>query len=65
MSEDRMEFFIDSDEDMIGQGGFFVRNDLFKAFRKLRADGEEPIGIRVDDSWNLEIICKLETTDGD
>ena len=37
-------------------GGYFVRNDLFKFFETLRKAGKEPVGIKIDDSWNLEVI---------
>lgn len=37
-------------------GGIFIRNDLFKFFETLREKGINPVGIKCDDSWNLEII---------
>ena len=48
-------FFVDG---FVGeaQGGYFVRNDLFKFFQILEKKGLKPIGIKVEDGWNLEII---------
>jgi len=51
-------FWIDDFEGK-AQGGFFVRNDLHKFFQKLRETGHEPVGIKVDDSFNLEVIVKV------
>lgn len=49
------------DDDFKGnaRGGFFVRNDLHKFLQKLRDAGHEPVGIKVDDSFNLEVIVKV------
>ena len=38
------------------QGGYFIRNDLFKFFQKLKESGKKPVGIKVDDNYNMEII---------
>ena len=40
------------------QGGYFIRNDLFKFFDKLKSQGLDPVGIKYDGTWNLEIIIK-------
>lgn len=40
------------------KGGYYIRNDLFKFFRKLKEAGEAPVGIRVQDDWNLEVIVE-------
>jgi len=47
-------------EDFAGsaEGGYFIRNDLFKFFKRLREAGKEPVGIAIDDDWNMEIIVK-------
>ena len=42
--------------DGIAQGGYFVRNDLFKFFRTLKESGKIPVGIKVTDDFNMEII---------
>ena len=42
----------------VGKGGFYIRNDLFKFFKCLESQGHEPVGIKIDDSWNLHIIIK-------
>ena len=39
-------------------GGFFIRNNLFKFFEKLKENGLHPVGIRVEDGWNLEVIVE-------
>ena len=41
------------------RGGYYIRNDLFKFLKKLRDSGEEPVGLKVDDNWNLEVIVKV------
>jgi len=41
------------------RGGYYIRNDLFKFLKKLRYSGEEPVGLKVDDNWNLEVIVKV------
>jgi len=40
------------------EGIYFIRNDLFKFFRKLRTSGLEPVGIKINDDWNMEIMVK-------
>lgn len=42
------------------KGGFFIRNDLFKFLRMLRESGYEPVGIKIEDNWNLEVIVKAK-----
>jgi hypothetical protein len=44
--------------DGMAKGGYYLRNDLFKFFAKLKEDGKEPVAIEVDDDWNLEIFVK-------
>ena len=46
--------------DGVVQGGFFIRNDLFKFLRKLRESGYEPVGIKIEDDWNLEVRVKAK-----
>ena len=43
------------------KGGFFVRNDLKDFFIKLKNRGIKPVGIKVDDSYNLEVIVDEAT----
>ena len=45
------------------KGGFFIRNDLFKFLRMLRESGYEPVGIKIQDDWNLEVIVKAKETE--
>jgi len=39
-------------------GGYFVRNPLKEFFKTLEDKGLKPIGIVVDDSYNMEIIVE-------
>ena len=50
-------FWLDKWEGRAG-GGYFIRNQLFQFFRKLRKEGLEPVGIKVNDDWNLEVIVE-------
>ncbi|MBC8295749.1 MAG: hypothetical protein H8E55_08155 [Pelagibacterales bacterium] len=52
-------FFLDGFEG-IAQGGIFVRNDLFKLFEKINKSGKKVVGIKVDDTWNLEVLIEKE-----
>jgi len=47
-------------EDFQGEatGGFYVRNDLFKFIKKIEESGRNPIGIIIDDDWNLEVLVE-------
>ncbi len=45
------------------KGGFFIRCDLHEKIKHFEEKGYKVIGIKVDDSWNLEFIC--ETPEGD
>jgi len=47
------------------KGGYFVRNDLFKFFRRLKESGLQPVGINVDDNYNLEIIVAYDEEEDD
>ena len=40
------------------QGGYYIRNDLFKFFGKLKENNLNPVGIAIDDDWNLEVIVE-------
>ena len=40
------------------KGGFFLRNDLFKFFEKCKTNNLKPVGIKIDDDWNLEIFIE-------
>ena len=39
-------------------GGYFVRNPLKEFFVRLKEEGLEPVGIKFDNSYNLEILVK-------
>ena len=56
---DRKMFFDDNFKG-IAKGGLYVRNDLFKFFKKLSADGIRPVGIVIEDGWDLEIITEVK-----
>lgn len=50
-------FWLDNFEGT-AKGGYYLRNDLIKFFEKLEAEGLNPVGIKFDGSWNLEIIVE-------
>jgi len=39
-------------------GGYFIRNPLKEFFKTLEDKGLKPVGIVVDDSYNMEIIVE-------
>jgi len=39
------------------QGGYFFRSDLFEFLKRLEKAGIKPVGIRVKDGYDLEVIC--------
>lgn len=45
------------------KGGYFIRNDLFKFIKMLRDSGLEPVGLKIEDGWNLEVIVKVKEED--
>jgi hypothetical protein len=57
MSEDTKTFWLE-DFEGTAKGGYFVRNPLFQFFEKLKAAGEKPVAIKVDESWNLEVLVE-------
>lgn len=40
------------------KGGYFYRNDLFRAFEKFEDNGLKIVGIKIGDGWNIELICE-------
>ena len=56
---DEKIFWLDGFEGK-AKGGYFIRNELFKFFAKLRKSGLEPVGLKVKDNWNLEVIVEEE-----
>ena len=38
------------------KGGYFLRSELSVFFNRLEDSGKTPVGIKVDDSKNLEIL---------
>ena len=40
------------------KGGYFIRNNLFEFFGRLKESGEKPVGIKIEDDWNMEIIVE-------
>ena len=59
--EEEQIFWIDDFEGE-AQGGYFIRNDLFKFFGILKEKGLKPVGIKCDGGWNLEIIVANQQT---
>jgi hypothetical protein len=57
-----MEFWLDQWEGK-AKGGYFIRNDLYKFFAKLKENNLKPVGIKVDDDWNLEIIIEEQSNE--
>ena len=58
------EIFWKGDFNGRAKGGYYFRNDLFKVFKRLRDEGKNPVAIKVDDSWNLEVLVE-EDLDAD
>jgi len=52
-------FWIDGFEGT-AQGGYFIRSELSNFLERLRAQGEKPVGIAVDDSRNLEVLIEAQ-----
>lgn len=40
------------------KGGYFIRNGLFEFMKRLEETGEKPVAIKIQDGWNLEVICE-------
>jgi hypothetical protein len=57
--------FFDESFDGIAKGGIFVRNDLFKFFKKLNESNIRPVGIIVTEDYNMEILINAATNEGD
>lgn len=57
MSEEKTVFWLDGWEGKAA-GGYFIRNGLFQFFDKLKEAGKKPVGIVIDDSWNMEVIVE-------
>lgn len=53
-----MEQIFWKDGDFEAVGGIYLRNDIFKFFKTLEEKGIKPVGIKVDDGWNLEILVE-------
>lgn len=49
-------FWVDGDFEAVG--GIYLRNDLFKFFEKLEEKGIKPVGIKIDGTWNIEILVQ-------
>jgi hypothetical protein len=49
-------FFKDGEYEAVG--GFFIRNNLKEFFKILTDKGLNPIGLRIDESLNLEVIVE-------
>lgn len=56
--EDKI-FFLDNFKG-VSEGGIFIRNDLGKQVAKMERTGLKVVGIKVDDSWNVELLTELK-----
>ena len=54
--EDKMFWLDDFDGEAVG--GFFIRNTLKDFMKKLEETGLNPIGIKYDGTFNLEVIVE-------
>ena len=52
-------FWIDGFEGE-AMGGYFIRNGLFQFLETLESHNLKPVGIKVEDSWNLEVLVVKE-----
>ena len=59
MSDEKI-FWLEEFTDGAATGGFFVRNTLKEFIKRLEDDGKEVVGIKIDDTFNLEVIIKSE-----
>ena len=59
MSDEKI-FWLEEFTEGAATGGFFVRNTLKEFIKKLEDDGKEVVGIKIDDTFNLEVIIKSE-----
>ena len=59
MSKDKI-FWLEEFTDGKAEGGIFVRNTLKEFIKRLEDDGKEVVGIKIDDTFNLEVIVKAE-----
>ena len=59
MSDEKI-FWLEEFTEGAATGGFFVRNTLKEFIKKLEDDGKEVVGIKIDDTFNLEVIVKSE-----
>jgi ABC-type Fe3+-citrate transport system substrate-binding protein len=53
-----MEHIFWKDGDFEARGGIFVRSELRNFFDKLKESGLNPVGIKIDDTLNLEVIVE-------
>ena len=57
---DEKIFWLEEFTEGAATGGFFVRNTLKEFIKRLEDEGKEVVGIKVDDTFNLEVIVKTE-----
>ena len=62
--QERKIFWLDGWEGK-AEGGYFIRNDLFKFLARLQESNRTPVGIAIDDSWNLEVIVEAAEKRGE
>tara|TARA_R110000851_G_scaffold330546_1_gene503493 strand:- start:205 stop:393 length:189 start_codon:yes stop_codon:yes gene_type:complete len=59
MSKDKI-FWLEDFTDGKAVGGHFVRNTLKEFIKRLEDNGKKVVGIKVDDTFNLEVIIEAE-----
>ena len=59
MSDEKI-FWLEEFTEGAATGGFCGRNTLKEFIKRLEDDGKEVVGIKIDDTFNLEVIIKSE-----
>ena len=59
MSKDKI-FWLEDFTDGKAVGGIFVRNTLKEFIKRLEDNGKKVVGIKIDDTFNLEVIIEAE-----
>jgi len=59
MSKDKI-FWLEDFTDGKAVGGHFVRNTLKEFIKRLEDNGKKVVGIKIDDTFNLEVIIEAE-----
>jgi len=61
----KLEFWTELEEGkaQLVKGGYFIRSNLKEFLDRLIEQGDEPVGIVYDGSYNFEIFTKASTTE--